>query len=68
MTIIDKIDKYLDTDLGEGKKMIRKGVNPPGKQTHVCKKCDWKWKGTADAWSAWKGPCPECGAPKSQFT
>jgi len=52
MTIIDKIDKYLNED----------------KQTHVCKKCGWKWKGTADAWSAWKGPCPECGAPKSQFT
>ena len=37
-------------------------------ETHICKECGWEWTGTTEEWKEWKGPCPECDAPKSDFT
>ena len=52
MNILEKIELYLNEK----------------EETHVCKECGWEWKGTPEEWKVWKGPCPECGKPKSQFT
>lgn len=35
-----------------------------------CKKCGWIYdpaKHDGKPFSEWPGPCPKCGAPKSQF-
>jgi len=61
-------DYYTRLKKMEGEAGIKESVNEEKEETHVCKKCGWKWTGTAEEWKKWKGPCPECGAPKSQFT